>query len=73
MSDVGALHLLAEIGEEVEVGRGGPLGLVGVASRLENPHLLLVPPLVSQRLLVKGFSAGGKEGKRGSNAKKKEI
>ena len=60
VSNVGALHLLAEIGEEVEVGSGRPLGLVGVASGLEDAHLLLVTALVSFGLLIEWFPGESK-------------
>jgi len=62
VADVSALHLLPEIGEEVEVSRRRPLGLIGVAGGLEDPHLLLVSPLVSLGLFVEGFSRVGVHG-----------
>ena len=60
MANVGALHLYAEIGEEVEVCGGRPLGLVRVAGRFEDAHLLFVTTFVRQGLFVERFPWGGK-------------
>ena len=63
MANVGSLHLLAEVGEKVEVSCGRPLGLVGIARRFEDAHLLLVPGFVGQRLLVERFPKRERLGK----------